>query len=227
VSRYRWRSHLGARAAIGWVVAATILISLSQIAGAQAQPDEERFDFIVKSPATPTGHVGTATYDRTLPGGGAWLDGDRVGYRVVYGFLDCRPANPRLNLRVAAHGYTTATATQILDRFMDEGSRTWDGTVEPDGEIPARDSDAPRPESHGASYPTSVPRIEVVSASGNTTCEIRDYANVVDPAADLTWAVIEESRTQAIIGWFVDGEPAAEFYYDILDGPWHLEVTGS
>jgi hypothetical protein len=206
------------------VLAAAFALFFAMPASGAIAQSEERFDYIIKSAEADGGHVGTAEYDRVLESGAVWLDGDRVGYRVVYSFLDCNPANPTLNLRAAAHGYNTTVKTQILDRFMDEGSRHWDGTIEPDGDIPARQSDAPRPASHGSGFPTSVPVITVSNAAGDV-CEVRDYGKVVDPSPNLTWAVVQDTPTEVIIGWYLDGLPAVEFYYTIIGGTYTLDVA--
>jgi hypothetical protein len=161
-------------------------------------------------------------YKRNLPGGGVWLDGDRVGYSKIYSFLDCNPANATLNMRAAAFAYTTSVKATVFDKFMAEGTRYWDGTLDPDGLIPARTSDAPTLLSHGAGWPTSVPVINVVGPDGDV-CEVRDYGTVVE-GPGVTWAVVEESSTEVIVGWYVDGAPAVEFYYTIIGGVYHLEV---
>jgi hypothetical protein len=214
---YRRRTRLPARFVILAVVVEFLIISLVTIGVAEAQ-DDEHWDFIVK---TKTALVGIAVYDRVLDSGGVWLDGDRVGYAKAYGFLDCNTTNPLLNMRVAAFAYTSVVKAQIIDKFMAEGTRRWDGTIEPDGEIPARDSDAPRLTDHGTGWPTSFPVITI--ADGDDVCEIRDYNNVVT-GAGVTFALVEDTPTQVIVGWYVDGQVAAEFYYTILGGTYRLEV---
>lgn len=215
----RWCSTVGT-CVVGLVVALFLVVAFADLATAQ---EEDRFDFIIKGEAATGGHLGTAEYSRSLEGGGVWLDGDRVGYRLVYGFADCNTANKGLNLRAAAFGYGDGADTAIFDRYMDEGERRWGGAVEPDGVIPAKESNAPVRESHGAGFATSVPVIELFS--GDRICEIRDYHNVVDQADNVTFAVVSESPTEVIVGWYIDGEPAVEFYYEILKGSYRLRVT--
>ena len=200
-----------------WLIGIVALVVF--FASPASAQEEDHFDFIIKGADAEGGHLGTAVYERDR----VWLDGDRVGYKIVYGFLDCNTANATLNMRASAFGYTDGADTAIFDRYMDEGERRWGGAVEADGVIPAKESNAPIRESHGAGFATSVPVIEVHLA--DRVCETRDYSQVLEAAGNVTWAVITDTPKKVIVGWYIDGEPAVEFYYEIIGGSYRLRVT--
>ena len=98
------------------------------------------------------------------------MPGDRVGYRCAYAFLRSR------GQLVARVTFTRIEYARLNDKYMDEASRYYDGTVYtgPDRQL----NDCPSPsepyvEATGPIGPLPIVRFE--EASTATILEVRDY----------------------------------------------------
>lgn len=187
-------------------------------------PEGDRWLVTLKNGAT-IPHVlwWTATYYRTLPyvpNTGWTADGDRDGYRCLYGFLtDARAvteSNPdgivgRVTfIRVEGAGYAT-----MVDKFLADGSRYYDGSLAPEdaphelGDCP--ESDTPYEPSSG---PWQLPTITYETRKGQVL-EIRDYKTVVAHPS-ITFRQTEASDTRIGVVAYENGQPVIVVYYESM-----------
>lgn len=148
--------------------------------------------YILVKKSTPEGdpNYWTAPYLYSTPysSNTGWIPGDRVGYACAYMFLQ---QNGVIVGRVTFQRLLAAESyVQIVDKFMDESERFWDGSPTPDPNATGY-NDCPPP---SQSYETaSVPdeRPKVVYWSGGQALEIRDYTTTVTGIPDVTFDLVE------------------------------------
>lgn len=118
-----------------------------------------------------------------------WLAGDRVAYHCAYTFLQ---HNGEIVGRVTFQRVAGASSyVQIIDKFMPEGVRWYDGSPTPVAGEGNRYSDCP-PVSQNYE-PGAIPdeRPKVVYWSGDTALEIRDYLTIKPGVAGVTFDLID------------------------------------
>lgn len=155
-----------------------------------------------------------APYFRNLPyvSNTGWVDGDRVGYRCAYGFLEWEG---RLVGRFTFTRLDEAAYIQVNDKFMLEGIRYYDGTY--DGpEDPRQLEDCPAPSQEY--LPSTVderPTVDFVTSDGRILERRDGYKPIVHP--DLTFDVIDGGPDHDIgVVAMADGIPGLVVYYDSL-----------
>lgn len=118
-----------------------------------------------------------------------WLPGDRVAYSCAYTFLQHEgEIVGRVTFqRVAgASGYV-----QIIDKFMPEGVRWYDGSFTPVAGEGNRYSDCPPVDQSYGAVVVPDERPKVVYWSGDTVLEIRDYLTIQPGVAGTTFDLID------------------------------------
>lgn len=128
-----------------------------------------------------------------------WLAGDRVAYNCAYAFLQ---HNGTIVGRVTFHRIAGASSyAQIVDKFMSEGQRFYDGSLTPISGEGNEYRDCP---SVSQSYETVVTpdeRPKVVYWSGATNAalgvaiEIRDYLTVQPSLPNITFDLVDVIST--------------------------------
>jgi hypothetical protein len=177
--------------------------------------------------------VGTFRYERhlttpTLDAPAGWVDGDRKGYSCGYAFLAYR------NFIVGRVTFSridppdSTPYTVVLDEFMSEGVRNYDGTLNT-YDTPAGGGE-PRP-APGMSCPFPLeksyepligdpgPSPVVTFHHGPHTIEMRDFADRADVKGigpGHTFEVVAESDTRIEIIAYQDGTPVLAIYYDLM-----------
>lgn len=162
-----------------------------------------------------------------------WVPGDRVGYDCAYAFLH---HNGELVGRVTFQRLSgSASYTFVVDKFMDESERFYDGTPTPDPNAEGY-SDCPPVQQDYTTELVPDERPKVVYWEGATitspaeALEIRDYTTVVPGVAGTTFDLLEvihqpfqvtapttgvqtvNSRVPVLIR--ENGVPVAVVYYD-------------
>ena len=220
-----------------------VLLVLAFLATPATAQTTLRFDIIVKAqvdagPPKVYGMMLTAPYVRVLPSGAIWLAGDRDGYKGVYGFL--KHEGVIVGRFTFAGGYQSegGQTTQIIDRYMGEGVRWYDGTLVGEG-FGEEINDFPRFASYGPrTRPSERPTILFLDP-GDAVLETRDYKTQVVPST-VTFnllQVIDEPFTvqglisgehtvyqRIVVGIFYQGKEAVNVYYDILVPGYSLSV---
>lgn len=148
------------------------------------------FDIFIKK-ATPTGSqtYWTAPYLFATPytQNTGWIPGDRVAYDCAYAFLQ---QNGVIVGRVTFLRLGSANSyASVIDKWMNESQRFYDGTKNPDPSINYWNC----PAASQAYEPTNVPdeRPKVVYWTGDTALEIRDYTNTTTGVAGTTFDLVE------------------------------------
>jgi hypothetical protein len=226
-------------AAIGMIALSLMFMGLG-LATAD-HTNEDFFDFIITAninddPAPKLQDpraVGTFSYDRhlttpTLDAPAGWVDGDRNGYSCGYAFLAYRGFIVGRVTLSRIDPPDTTPYTVVLDKFMVEGVRNYDGTLNT-YDVPAGGGE-PRP-APGMSCPFPLeksydplvgdpgPTPLVTFQHGPHTIEIRDFADGADVqnvGPGHTFKVVSESDTRIEIVAYQDGTPVLAIYYDLM-----------
>lgn len=188
-------------------IVALLLALIATPAQAEERPDI--FTIIVSI----DGRAWEADYDRTLTPEVGWTDGDRVGYRCAYMFLQDRGHIVGRVTFLVVDGASTYAA--INDKFMAEGERFYDGTVNPDPTI-RQLNDCPHPEESYEPYfgPDQRPTITYERARGGVL-ETRDYSlTAADPG--VTFQQVSSSDDRVTIVAYRNGLPGIVVYYDSM-----------
>ena len=205
------------------IIGAVFLVLVSALA-ASAQQAPSSFDINVIAQQR---LVRSAPYVRNLPSGAMWLDGDRLGYRCAWTFLD-DPNDPGLDARVffrRTSDYVPGVPTAaIFDRGMAEGSLDFFGN-------PGTGQQTAPPEFCGEGAPQDVyPSIEPGSTANNRPVitftnvaearvdEVRGYA--VNPDREGSGAdfyIFSTTPESTTVVFTQDGIPVAAAYYVDLD----------
>lgn len=161
-----------------------------------------------------------ADYLRTLSPGIGWTDGDRSGYRCAYMFLYKVGRRGRLQMIGRATFIRVEGAAdygKVNDRYMDEGIRYFDGSLDPTNGT-ANDikelGDCPQASSGYEPFDGSqLPTIRFMN--GNQVLETRDYKAVV-AAEGITFQQVSKSDASIGVVAYDNGLPVIEVYYDSL-----------
>lgn len=187
-----------------WFFAA--LIALAVVAGPVGASNHQ-FDIMVK---TDGATAWIADYQRTLPSGAGWTDGDRVGYRCAYAFL---MNGGQVVGRVTFSRVSEAAAyVRINDEHMVEGARHYDGTVA-SGEV-SQLNECPAPTQSYTSF-SGDQRPVITYETGCAVLETRNYANLV-PGAGVTFQQVESTDDRVTVVAYKNGLPIVVIYYDSM-----------
>ncbi|MGI8517434.1 MAG: hypothetical protein ACR2ME_03695 [Acidimicrobiia bacterium] len=156
-----------------------------------------------------------AVYMRSLPYGLAtgWTDGDRAGYRCLYGFLtlDGVPVGRVTFMRVDG----AASYGMVTDERMVEGERYYDGTLAP-ANAPQELGQCPEPnvayEPHTGA--DQRPTIKYSTPSGQLL-EVRNYKTLV-PGPGITFQQTESASGQITVVAYEWGNPVIVVYYESI-----------
>ena len=167
--------------------------------GAAAHPERARFD--IRLSATLGGQsteFWAAPYFRSLPYTSqfdvGWIDGDRVGYRCAYMFLESDGA---IVGRVTfTRPSEASTYTTINDRFMNEGARYYNGAI--DLPAAAQLNDCPYPSQQYGAPAGPDERPLIYYSEAGELIENRSYTNTNGEAianGDLVFQELERIST--------------------------------
>lgn len=226
-------------AAIGMIALSLMFMGLG-LATAD-HTNEDFFDFLISAninddPAPKLQDpraVGTFSYDRhlttpTLDAPAGWVDGDRKGYSCGYAFLAYRGF---IVGRVTYSRIDPPDATPytvVLDKFMVEGERNYDGTLNtynvPAGggerqPAPGRSCPFPLENGYGPLVGDPGPKPTVTFQHGPHTIEIRDFADPADSdnvGPGHEFKIVSESDTRIEVIAYQDGTPVLAIYYDLM-----------
>lgn len=154
----------------------------------------------------------TADYLRSLPSGYGWTDGDRSGYRCFYAFIV--DARGRVVGRVTFTRIDGADYATILDKYMAEGVRYYNGTLAPPG-APKELGQCPAPSASYEPYFGPDERPVITYNVRGQAIETRDYTEVV-AAPGITFRHVEDTPTRQAVIAHRDGLPVIAVYYDSL-----------
>jgi len=155
-----------------------------------------------------------ADYFRTLPFTSAtgWTDGDRSGYRCLYGFLTWRG---RIAGRVTFTRVPGATYAVINDEEMVEGARMYDGSLPLPGS--SRElGDCPAPDQAYEPY-LGLDERPVVTYETNRRrlLELRDYRQTIAGSA-IKFRLAESTPQRVTVVAYFNDQPAIVIYYDSM-----------
>lgn len=156
-----------------------------------------------------------AKYMRSLPYGlvTSWTDGDRAGYRCLYGFLtlDGVPVGRVTFMRVEG----AADYGMVNDSKMEEGARYYDGTLAPSG-APQELGQCPEPDVAYQPYtgPDQRPTITYSTPSGQLL-EVRNYKTLY-AGPGITFQQTESSSGQITVVAYEFGNPVIVVYYESI-----------
>lgn len=194
-----------------------VVLVLVGVVTAQAKlPQDLGFSIAVQlEPESGSERSAFADYLYDLPSGAHWLAGDRSAYHCAYTFLE---HNGAIVGRVAFHRVTSAAAyTQINDRYMEEGVRFYDGTLNTDPNLHDTNPAECQEEityADLAGDPGPLPVIEFIAADA-TVLETRNYANV-DVVGSLSFGIASATTDRVTVVVYQDTTPVAVVYYDRL-----------
>ena len=226
-------------AAIGMIALSLMFMGLG-LATAD-HTNEDFFDFIITAninddPAPKLQDpraVGTFRYERhlatpTLDAPAGWVDGDRKGYSCGYAFLAYRGFVVGRVTYSRIDPPDTTPYTVVLDKFMVEGERNYDGTLNtydvPAGggerqPAPGRSCPFPLDKSYDALIGDPGPRPIVTFQHGPHTIEIRDFtdpAELVGVGPGHVFKIVAESNSRIEVIGYQDGTPVVAIYYDLM-----------
>lgn len=213
----------------------TVIVLFAPSVGAKL-PENQGFSIAVQLDDGGGRESSTADYLYNLPSGGHWLPGDRSGYDCAYTFLEWRN---EIVARVAFHRVTSAESyTEINDRYMQEGVRYYDGTLNTDSRVndtgtaglantSTRDACVNNEIAYtGLSVMPSLPVMQFFDTRDGTLIETRNYANV-QVEGELSFAIIEQSAARTAVGVFYDGEAVGVVYYTPLSPSILMTTNGA
>lgn len=175
-----------------------------------------------------------------------WVAGDREGYRCMYGFMYDQHPNPFGNtfnpprpghfiarfsiVRPANQGYG-----KIIDKYMDEGQRFYDGSLvipSQGAEITSEDcqSTALEPDfDYDAYVPHGADQIRVgLFRSDGAISDVRDFTQLqLNVGGHFEFVSLEDGRAQIVFILDATNKVSHVFYYDTMaDGRIAVEVNG-
>ncbi|MFN2487943.1 MAG: hypothetical protein ABR609_15315 [Acidimicrobiia bacterium] len=157
----------------------------------------------------------SALYYRSLPyfGTTGWVDGDRVGYKCLYGFLQYEG---QIVGRVTFTRVQEAEAYAFVnDKYMLEGARYYDGTLAPPS-AGAELGDCPEP---ALSYEpwngsSQTPTVTYNLASGQVL-EVRNY-KTLEHCDCITFQQTEKTASRVTVVAYEYGLPVIVVYYESM-----------
>lgn len=186
-----------------------MMLALAAPAMAQTTPDE----YIVQLRGEQPFHFWwDAPYDRTLPSGAGWTDGDRVGYRCLYGFL---MQGTKILGRVTFTRVPGAEYGMVNDRFMEEGVRYYNGQLDTKGLSQLNDCPAPSLAYEPYTGPDQRPVVTYENKATGFVFETRDYlATVVGEG--IKFQQVEKTPQRVTVVGYLNDMPAIVVYYDSM-----------
>lgn len=157
-----------------------------------------------------------ANYQRVLPSGAGWTDGDRSGYFCAYMFLaDASGALAgRVTFtRVDVPREEGGNYAYIKDENMKEGARFYNGSLAPVGSNELGDCPPPSQSYEPWGGPDQRPTIKFMQR--RKVLEIRDYKSTVTHPA-VMFRQVESSPSRVTVVAYVDGLPTIVVYYDSM-----------
>lgn len=156
-----------------------------------------------------------ASYARELPYGvgTGWTDGDRSGYRCLYGFLTQNgvPVGRVTFMRVEE----AASYAMVNDSRMLEGARYYDGTLAPSN-APKELGQCPEPSISYTPFNGPDQRPTILYASpGGQMLEIRNYKTLV-VGEGITFQQTESSPGRITVVAYEWGNPVIVVYYESI-----------
>ena len=157
-----------------------------------------------------------AKYERTLPftPGVGWVDGDRLGYRSAWMFLE---RDGTIVGRVTFVRIPEATYALVSDKYMTEGVRYFDGTLAPQGTqqtVHVNFSNDIVDQSYEA-FTGSDQRPTLRFVGGGDVLEVRDYKKtVVENGIKFRQVSASDSRVTVVA--YENDLPVIVVYYDSL-----------
>jgi hypothetical protein len=157
-----------------------------------------------------------AKYERTLPytPGVGWVDGDRLGYRCAWMFLEHAGT---IVGRVTFVRIPDATYALVSDRYMTEGVRYFDGTLAPSGTQQtvhvsfSNDivDQAYEPFTGADQRPT------IKFVSGGDLLEVRDYKKTIVENG-IKFRQVSASGSRVTVVAYENDLPVIVVYYDSI-----------
>jgi hypothetical protein len=147
-----------------------------------------------------------------------WTPGDRVAYRCAYAFLQVRG---RLVARVT---FTRIEYAMLNDKYMNEGVRYYDGTLNTGTAHQLNDCPGPSEPYVDVTGPLigPVPVVTFSEASTGAILEVRDFSAVTQVVTQVIGAVpwqfrvVKATPDRVSIVGYQAGSPALAIYYDRL-----------
>lgn len=198
---------------------AVLLVALALML-TSAGGDPDRYDIVLT-------HEGfgerfwVAPYERTLSPGVGWTDGDRMGYRCAYGHL-LRNGQPVGRFTFVAIP-DAATYASVKDRYMDEGARFYDGTVNPNPEIKELRDCPQTSQSYEPFTGDERPTIRFRQGS-SVTLETRNY-KTTEALSGVTFQQVSRTNKQIVVVAYFNTLPIYAIYYDVLPGVRNVNLT--
>jgi hypothetical protein len=208
----------------------TGLLVLALPGAAQADhTEQDRFDIIVDTPGDDRVVV-NAPYLRHLshdvPTAG-WVDGERAAYRCAYTFVirDTAfaedPEGQELLGRVTFTRIEGAEYARVLDRYMREGWRHHDGTLDPNrGEVRQEFAEeCPRDSTTYTSLegdPGPRPIIEMQDETGQIL-DVRSYVNAITDVGH-DFRIVSQTPERITVVGYQDAFPVVAVYYEPMNG---------
>jgi len=165
-----------------------------------------------------------AAYRRSLsytPGVG-WVDGDRLGYRCAWMFLE---RDGKIVGRATFVRIPDATYALVSDRYMTEGVRYFDGTVAPSGTqqtVHVSFSENIVDQAYEA-FTGADQRPTIKFVAGGDVLEVRDYKKtVVENGIKFRQVSASDSRITVVA--YENDLPVIVVYYDSLDSSVRLDT---
>lgn len=157
-----------------------------------------------------------APYLRSLSftSGVGWTDGDRGQYRCLYAFL-LRNGAVVGRVTFTTKGGESGNYPFVLDKYMVEAARYYDGKVAPKGKVELHQCPPPSEEYQPYSGPDQRPTIKYMSPAGETL-EIRNYKNTL-ALPDVKFQQFAKTPQKVTIVAHKDGQPKVFIYYESMD----------
>lgn len=178
-------------------------------------PNSDHWDVITNVTIGTTVQGWTAPYKRVLPftPNTGWTDGDRVGYKCLYGFLmwNGEPVGRVTFTRIPEAG----SYAMVNDRYMVEGSRYYDGTVNTNRNLSQLNDCPPPSEAYSAPSISERPIIKFTATTGELL-EVRSYVNT-QPGPDVTFETVKVTPERVTVVASANGQPFVAIYYDSMD----------
>lgn len=184
-------------------------------------PSGERWDLDVRADINGIRQGWVAPYFRSLPyaSNTGWVDGDRTAYRCAYGFLEW---DGNIVGRVTFTRIPEADSySMVNDRYMVEGTRWYDGTL--DTADLSQLNDCPFPsEAYDLAVADERPTVTFRAVSGELL-EVRRYSHLL-PGPDVTFAVVNSSPVRVTVVAYAEGLPFMVVYYDSMSDKVVMDV---
>jgi len=156
-----------------------------------------------------------------------WVDGDRQGYKCMYGFIgedlnaDGDLSVAEIDGRFLLNAVNGAAYSKVIDTYMNEAVRYLDGSLanSPGNELTDEDCQPQAEPYVPYAGPDERPRVGFWSDNYAKPLDIRDYTNTV-ALADIKFHLLEWTDEEAIVGAYLDSTdlPVFFIYYTGMNG---------